>query len=716
MENANTVREKDGMSTTELNSSQRAFCEAPLGNIRLLAPAGCGKTLCLLYRCNHIVEQSRAQRPRLLMVTFTRAARDELLTRLNEDKQFSALRDLTEITTLNSWGFRRIRNATFNPRLLTSRDQYHFTVLNQLQSVWQRHARIKYAIEQKRNVAPGVIMDVVDAFKSLGFDHTRITNYESFSQYLDELENQNLQWRLDEQIDELTKLGMFETRLVSSGAEAPRAGKQEVYNTFFRFWREATEHLIGNATFTLEDQKYFAYLDERQKTEDGSLLSGAARYTHILVDEFQDINPLDLKLVKAIAQRNRATVTIAGDDDQAIFEWRGATPEYVLDPDQFFGAKFDTYTLGVNYRSPANIVEHSLRLIENNTRRVPKKEIKASGNDLARIEVQEIDSLDDALDCVSGIVEQSISQGTSPARVAIVGRKRSQIIPFQVYFASKFVPYCAAEDLQIFLSDTFKRLLELLSIKTGAQSGQSKRQAISALLQLCDLVKWYQLSKSDREGLRSHLQSFRIATLDDAIGALASYRGKLKGPNTNGKMSMNMAVAIKTFVDSTTVSDALIALSDYFEGLQIDLGKAADDIFYADPPFFQLAEYASRYGRDYDQFIEDIELAREQLVYTPPFDDDSEASSTSDLQKRPVHLMTALRAKGKEFDTVVLLNVIEGIWPSRYARTPAEQEAERRVFYVAFTRARKNIVMLVDKHIGTDLAIASRYINELRLA
>jgi DNA helicase-2/ATP-dependent DNA helicase PcrA len=129
-----------------------------------------------------------------------------------------------------------------------------------------------------------------------------------------------------------------------------------------------------------------------------------------------------------------------------------------------------------------------------------------------------------------------------------------------------------------------------------------------------------------------------------------------------------------------------------------------------------LAEYATRYGNDYVQFVEDIERAKDQLVYVPPFEDDEQASSPADLWKRPLHLMTALRAKGKEFDTVILLDVNDGIWPNRNAQTPAEKEAERRVFYVAFTRARKRVVMLVSSRLGNKAAIPSPFIGELGLS
>ena len=700
--------------TAQLNESQTAFCEAPIGNIRLLAPAGCGKTLSILHRCLHLANVPGRSRPRFLIVAFTRAARDELQSRLNEDNQFETLRDTTDVATLNSWGFRRIKTAAFNPRLITTKDQYHFTVLNQLQPIWQQYDRIKGAIEKKKNNAPRMLMNVTDAFKSLGFDHQRHTGYELFGQHLDYLENQNLTWRLEDQFNELTKLGVLETKFTAGGSEVPKAGREEVYQAFFEFWRAASEQMIGNATFTLEDQKYFAYLDERQKVEEKSFLSGAARYSHVFVDEFQDINPLDLNLVKAIMQRNRATLTVAGDDDQAIFEWRGATPEYVLDPGKFFEAEFETHVLDVNYRSPANIVAHSKRLIEHNKRRVEKR-MNAFSESSASIEVKRTADLTGALDYVCEVIEDSIAQGTSPAKVAIIGRKRSQIIPYQVHFAAKDISFCAAEDLSVFLSETFTRLLDLIGIKTGASSRQRPAQVAEDVLQLCDLVKRYRLSKMDRENVRKHIQASRPTSVEAAIDVLANYRGNLKGSNTNGQMSLAMAGSIREFVASESVTDTLLTLGADFEGLQIDLGKAEDDIFYTDPPFFQLAEFASSYGDDYDRFVDDIERAKEQLVYTPPFSDEQQGSPSNDLWKRPVHLMTALRAKGKEFDTVVMLDTVNGIWPNKNAKTSAELEAERRVFYVAFTRARERIVMLISDRTGGETSIVSPYVGELGL-
>lgn len=167
-------------------------------------------------------------------------------------------------------------------------------MLNQLQPIWRKHENVRTAIMAKKNQAPRVIMDVIDAFKSLGFDHVRHTDYRSFVRQWNALGQCQLSWRLEAQCHELAKFGVL---------EEPVVDVRGVYNAFFGFWRDATERLIDDETFTLEDQKYFAYLDEQQKIDRAKFLTGAARYSHVFVDEFQDINPL----VSDARESNRPT-------------------------------------------------------------------------------------------------------------------------------------------------------------------------------------------------------------------------------------------------------------------------------------------------------------------------------------------------------------------------------------------------------------------------
>ena len=197
--------------------------------------------------------------------------------------------------------------------------------------------------------------------------------------------------------------------------------------------------------------------------------------------------------------------------------------------------------------------------------------------------------------------------------------------------------------------------------------------------------------------MRKHLQAAQPKSITDGLSALADYRGELKGKNSDGSVSLEMAEAIREFIEARTVAKSLKALSDSFEGLHKDFGKSEDDIFFVDPPFFQLGEYATKYGDDYQAFLNDVGVAKETLVRVSAIGD----QGADEDHKRPLHLMTALRAKGKEFDTVILLDVEADMWPNKNCRTPEQLEQERRVFYVGFTRAKQQILLLRNKKYGT---------------
>jgi DNA helicase-2/ATP-dependent DNA helicase PcrA len=117
-----------------LDDIQRRFVEAEDGDIRLLAPAGSGKTHSLLYRCMELFGRSSG-RARFLVVTFTRAARDELRARLNTTP-FAEITSACDVVTLNGYGWRRVRNAFANPRLSASDFERQTLVRNQLSAAW----------------------------------------------------------------------------------------------------------------------------------------------------------------------------------------------------------------------------------------------------------------------------------------------------------------------------------------------------------------------------------------------------------------------------------------------------------------------------------------------------------------------------------------------------------------------------------------------------
>jgi DNA helicase-2/ATP-dependent DNA helicase PcrA len=679
-----------------LDVFQRQFCDSFSPNIRLLAPAGSGKTQSLLWRC---VEVHRRQdgRARFLIVTFTRAARDELRARLTAPN-FHGIAHSVDVATLNGWGYRRLRSQHHSPRLLVSERDKNLCAQNTLQPVWSAHQRIADAMRAQQYVVGPLLMGVIERLKTLGFRHEGAER--AFGEHMKTLAALGLDHLLDEQIAGLREVGIL-----------PRGSRDEFAEVVIPFWNEACASMVGQSLFTLEDQKYVALLHLLRQQSENRMPIGGSRLTNVLVDEFQDINPLDLDLIRAIVDLNKSELTIVGDDDQAIFEWRGATPSYILAPEAHFGRPFETYILERNYRCPRNLVTASQSLIARNTRR-QRKRVTAMHPSDARVTLVERARFTDSIDVVMAEIREFLSDASGPAKLALVSRKRAQLIPYQILMASENLPFCAAEDLQIFMSTAFESLKDMLLVCAKAKEGGRSLSIVDEVVALCNQVKRYPLRKAERDRVAAHLRAARPRTYSNAVQALTQYRGPLKGTNDDGAMSRDFASKVEHLLNASTVSEAIDAIGSDFAGLERDYGRAAEDIFYADPPFLYLSDFARRYSSEFPRFLDDLELARETLAQLPGEDDQPQMS---DAWSRPVHLMTALRAKGKEFDTVVMLDVNDGIWPSRHAETDAQKEQERRLFYVAMTRAKRNLVMTLSGRIGDHPAQPSPYLAEAGL-
>jgi len=685
-----------------LDDSQLDFCNLEASHIRLLAPAGSGKTLSLLHRCKTLAERSPATKPRFLIFTFTRSARDELTDRLKSTPDLASVAPLVQITTLNSFGFRVLKNQASSPRLVTSDKDRYFTVQNVLQPLWQNHPGLKDLLtdNRRKNKASRDLLDLIDDLKQLAFRHDRLRSTAELQRHLEDLDRYELQMHFAKVVQKLRDM-----EVLRPNHELPKA----FFLSFVPFYRDACEGLRQSALFTLDDQKYWAWIELETLLRDNRLPSGSARFHHILVDEFQDINPLDLALLKTIQRLHRASMTIVGDDDQAIYEWRGATPTFILHPNDHFGAPFQTRILARNYRSPANIVRLSQKLIGNNARRVAKDVQPVQRTD-AHVEIRRHNTIVDAVERTADLALRLL-RDQNCRNVALIGRKRSQIVPYQIVFASQDIPFYAAEDLHVLLSDAFRELKDLLAIRGRAPNPDPWSDPVEDVLRLCDKVKRYPLSKKDRDALKRHIVSCRPGSILDATKALRRYFGPLKGGNEGGTMSDAFANAIQKLILSKTVAESIHAISDSFEGLQRDYGKALQDIFYTDPPFLYLADFAEKYGNDYASFYRDVDRAIATLARVLPEDDET----PDNAWKTPLHLMTALRAKGKEFDAVIILDANEGVWPSKLAETERELEQERRLFYVAVTRARRFLYFVLEDRILKQVVPPSRYLAEMGL-
>jgi len=372
----------------------------------------------------------------------------------------------------------------------------------------------------------------------------------------------------------------------------------------------------------------------------------------------------------------------------------------MLSPDEYFDAPFRTFLLGVNYRSPRNIVEQSQLLIRCNSRRVDKPVAAVEGAREAEIRIVDTRSIAERLRLVSGIARQT----TYPGRVGVIGRTRSQLIPYEVYYAAGGGEVKTATDLDVFSSMAFDSLLQLLEVWDRARERRRPAKVVEDAMTVFNCIRRAPFGRRDDTNVRRFLRSVGARTCEEALEEF----GDFPGPKLRGKSHEHLAGVGLDFLRSGEVWSAVGEIAEEFDGLRFDYEKAEEDIWHTDPPLKQLADMAEGEEMDADSLIERLEAARDQLRHYQAFEDESghEADGTDST----LHLMTATRAKGKEFDTVIVLDAVETAWPHKRAESEAEIEAERRLFYVAFTRARRRVILLT-----AEGAPPSRFLEEAGL-
>jgi len=288
--------------------------------------------------------------------------------------------------------------------------------------------------------------------------------------------------------------------------------------------------------------------------------------------------------------------------------------------------------------------------------------------------------------------------------IGIISRKRSQLIPYQIAFAREGIPFFADMDLQVLRTDAFKNVKKMLAIAgRAASTGFTETDPVDDVIALCDRVRRYGLRVGDRQPLIRFLRSRSPRTLPEAVDAL----GESQCPLTDAPEFLS---AIRGLTLAESVADKIRAISIGFEGLGKDYVKSRDDVFFADPPFIHLAEYALEYGDNLGDFYRDIQEATANLALLP-----TDEEQVFENWKYRIQMMTALRAKGKEFDAVFILDANDGTWPSSMADSEEQQEQERRLFYVAFTRTRNLLYILTTEALHGEPAVPSPYLAEMGL-
>jgi len=689
-----------------MNKRQLRFVQSKSRAICLIAPPGTGKTTAILERCLY-------RQRRTLLLTFTKAAAAELKQRLEDRKEFKKIRDLVSVSTLNAWGNEQLKLSCPGFRLVT--DPHGFRdAIRKIDDVTRGFRRVNKTLGNQFTQLSRAkqLMEALDCFKQWGFRHDRETTQRKWAKHARRVRQFDRNGILQAQVGRLQTAGFIgksaEQEFIELGS-GPR-----FHDEFGRFWLQATSRLAEEKRFTFDDQKYWPMLSTLDRSAKKEFPALNERWQDIVVDEFQDINLLDLELLKALRTLHKTEVTLVGDDDQAVFEFRGACPEFLIDPDKHLSptkTRYRRYTLTRNYRSPRNLVKHAKRLIQPNTLRVKKSFQVESCTDIP-IDLLKQPNLRASVEHVLTLVDSARRDGES---LAVVGRLRGQLLPFQIALAERQIPFETPDELNVGLSEAFEKLLQHLGRRAAANECRVGIEPVEDLLSLLQDIWRNRLPAQDVKALRRYFAGLACGesppqTLAESVRHLRGFPGATVQTRRSTTELRNGWRILSRFVQAKTVTQTVAVIAKFFDRLKPHYERSLQDVYFADPPLEYLADFAVAYGDDFRRFDRVLKQVLGRLIAV--------GDRVARNRERPaVHLLTATRCKGMEFDRVVMLGANEGFWPHFWKgqEDSLVLEQERRLFYVALTRVRRHLTILVDAKNRQGKLTPSRFLRDMRL-
>ncbi|MDA9433693.1 ATP-dependent helicase [Bradyrhizobium sp. CCBAU 51627] len=623
------------------DDDQLSLIHAPHQTLRLIAPAGSGKTQTIINRVLHLAK--KGTRPeRILCLTFDNSAVTALREKVTEQlTALSAPHQNFQISTLNAFGYRLLRE--------------HF------------HAEHKQIIETSRIWR--LIKELKETLASTDEGRKRhdalpaSLRFRFYSEFFGLLKNA----LFDPRAAAPQKLADF--MLTSKSAQVFfQAGstseeKKFVIQAVHWLFKEYERLLQREQRMDFDDQKLRALRCLEASTSVLPLVQ--RQFDEIIVDEFQDINELDFAFVALIAQRARLVIT--GDDDQAIYGFRGCTPRYIIELEKHLDRQVESFELKRNYRCPRNIVDHATRLIRHNQWRIEKNPIAHRADD-ASIKVIESTTATAEAKMIASTIERvhKRNKDLKPSDFAVLYRTNAQSLPIQLQFILRDIPYNVREQDNILHNDELEKLLGVLRAKLALNKGQQP-DSLDAVL--C---------------LRSYFQYVDeriLARLERAFGATPSFFDALSGRSVLALLpklrESRFAAVMQEVVKAPSLFKTLDILAKDFRGLRGMVGSL-EDVVDNEVPLGEVYELAASFRGRVDAFVDTVDGALKRA---------KEANAGD--EKDGVALATYFKAKGLQWHTVILTSCNEGLIPHK--RAPVEDE--RRLFYVALTRASSNLIV-----------------------
>lgn len=631
----------------DLNDPQREAAAHVDGPLLIFAGAGSGKTRVIVYRIANLVAVHHVPPYKILAVTFTNKAAGEMKRRLEGLLGEGVVKDLY-VGTFHAVCARLLR-------------RYH-------EAAGLERSFVIYDDSDQRAVMNRVL-------KELSLDEKRFPPRQVLS-------------RIHKQKQEGKGPADFQ----------PESFFDEPIKKCFEAYQR---HLQAASAVDFDD----ILLHVLRIVEDPESMPGEEirrRFRYVLVDEFQDVNQVQYRLVRAFATESPHNLCVVGDDDQSIYRWRGADVRIVRGfRKDFPGAVI--VKLEQNYRSSNNIVKGALGVIKPAKDREPK-ELWTDNRDGEQISVIACDNEHDEAAFVVERIRELTQRGISAKEIAVFYRTHAQSRVLEEVMRAERIPYQIIGGVRFFERAEVKDLLSYLRVVANPRSDVDLLRIInkpSRKLGDTTLDKLVQMADG------------RSTSLYDSIEALCA-SGSVNSGTRHSLQSfrdlLQKLMKAARDVRPSQLAELVLAESGYLKMLD------ADDSTENEARKQNLSELVGSL-LDYE---EEARSAGEEMSLSGYLERVTLSSDIDALEDAPrVAMMTVHAAKGLEFDSVFITGMEEDLFPFRAADPSRNEdvEEERRLAYVAVTRARTRLwITYAGRRMifgQTRFGLPSRFITDL---
>lgn len=604
-----------------LNEAQKDAVLHKDGPCLVLAGPGSGKTLTIVNRVKYLIEGYKVRPEEILVVTFTRFAAAEMKSRLC---LVMGKRDLP------------VTVGTF-----------HGIYYGILKWAYRMNQENILSETEKYQILRGVINK----------ERMEIFDEEDFIQ------------------DIAAEIGKVKNNRIPLEEFVSEKCSADAFRNIYRNYEQHRKEL---KKIDFDDMLVLCY--ELFRSRPDVLAQWQKKFRYVLIDEFQDINRIQYDVIRMLAQPEN-NLFVVGDDDQAIYGFRGADSELMLG----FGKDFPNakqILLGMNYRSTANIVQNSLKLIENNVERYSKK-LEANREGGSCLHIQEVKDPVEEAEYVLEEIQKCKENGIKEEEIAILFRVHTDARAVVEAMVERKIPFQMKEHLpNIYEHFIAKDIMAYFRLATGKRRRQD-------FLQVMNRPKRY-LGRDSVSGSQVSFEDMRkfYCDKDWMIDRIDQFEWDVK-------MLMKMApyAAIQYIRKRIGYDDFLKEYAFTHQINRSDLNEVLAEIEEAAKAFSSVEEWFAHV----EEYTETLKVKEKERNRPRP----------------GVRLMTIHASKGLEFKQVFLIAANEGRIPYQKAKTDKEIEEERRLFYVAMTRAKDFLKICYVKIKNGKEVTPSRFVDEL---